>query len=368
MRRPPIVTIIGTKKQGKTTLTVKLAAEMHRRGHRVMTMKHGSHTFNIDPSTTDTYRHYHEGHAERVAMVRPDKFALVERWTEEKTPEQIAEQYLVGRGHRDRRRVQGGGAAEDRDLATRNGKAAAVRGRIGDGGALHCDRHGRRDDAGARARGAVLGSGVARDARNSRGEQGDAHMKLARALIPTALAAACATGGGRSARSRARRRAWHSATRSTRWSRSASFATRIRRADRRPEEGRHAVLVERGQALHARVEHEGRDEHDGARAARPGLQLSHRFRRHRPGRARHAARRARRDWARRSDDQRSHARHGDEAAARHCRFAAHARHRRDNWRRRRGPRCVPRYDHRLRMVVGRFFRRLRRRHRRTVSE
>ena len=94
MRRPPIVTIIGTKKQGKTTLTVKLAAEMHRRGHRVMTMKHGSHTFNIDPSTTDTYKHYHDGMAERVAMVSPDKFALVERWTEEKTPEEIAEQYL----------------------------------------------------------------------------------------------------------------------------------------------------------------------------------------------------------------------------------------------------------------------------------
>lgn len=95
MPRPPIVTIIGTKKQGKTTLTVKLAAEMHRRGHRVMTMKHGSHTFNIDPSTTDTYKHYHEGHAERVAMVSPDKFALVERWTEERGPEEIAEQYLA---------------------------------------------------------------------------------------------------------------------------------------------------------------------------------------------------------------------------------------------------------------------------------
>jgi molybdopterin-guanine dinucleotide biosynthesis protein MobB len=94
MRRPPIVTIVGTKKQGKTTLTVQLAAEMVRRGHRVMTMKHGSHTFNIDPSTTDTYRHYHEGHAERVVMVSPDKFALVERWSEEKSPEQIAEEYL----------------------------------------------------------------------------------------------------------------------------------------------------------------------------------------------------------------------------------------------------------------------------------
>lgn len=95
MPRPPIVTIIGTKKQGKTTLTVRLAAELHRRGHRVMTMKHGTHTFNIDPSTTDTYRHYHEGHAEKVAMVSPDKFALVERWREERSPEEIAEQYMT---------------------------------------------------------------------------------------------------------------------------------------------------------------------------------------------------------------------------------------------------------------------------------
>jgi molybdopterin-guanine dinucleotide biosynthesis adapter protein len=95
MRRPPIVTIIGTKNQGKTTLTVALTAELHRRGHRVMTMKHGTHTFNIDPSTTDTYRHYHEGHAERVAMVSPDKFALVERWTAERGPEEIAEQYMA---------------------------------------------------------------------------------------------------------------------------------------------------------------------------------------------------------------------------------------------------------------------------------
>jgi hypothetical protein len=26
-----------------------------------MTIKHGAHTFNIDPASTDTYRHYHEG-------------------------------------------------------------------------------------------------------------------------------------------------------------------------------------------------------------------------------------------------------------------------------------------------------------------
>jgi molybdopterin-guanine dinucleotide biosynthesis protein MobB len=90
-----MVAIIGRKHSGKTTLVVRLAAELHRRGRRVMTIKHGAHTFNIDPSTTDTYRHYHEGHAERVAMVAPDKFALVMRWSDEVGPEDIASQYMA---------------------------------------------------------------------------------------------------------------------------------------------------------------------------------------------------------------------------------------------------------------------------------
>lgn len=90
-----MVAIIGRKHHGKTTLTVRLAAELSRRGHRVMTIKHGSHTFNIDPETTDTYRHYHEGQAERVAMVSPDKFALIQRWSDELSPEEIAERYMA---------------------------------------------------------------------------------------------------------------------------------------------------------------------------------------------------------------------------------------------------------------------------------
>src|SRR6185503_12962269 len=94
MQRPPLVAVIGRKNAGKTTLVVRLAAELHRRGHRVMTIKHGAHTFNIDPATTDTYRHFHEGQAERVAMVAPDKFALVMRWSAELDADAVAEQYM----------------------------------------------------------------------------------------------------------------------------------------------------------------------------------------------------------------------------------------------------------------------------------
>lgn len=93
-----MVCIIGRKHHGKTTLTVRLGAELHARGHRVMTIKHGTHTFNIDPTTTDTYRHYHEGHAEKVAMVSPDKFALIERWQTERGPEAIAARYMADAG------------------------------------------------------------------------------------------------------------------------------------------------------------------------------------------------------------------------------------------------------------------------------
>lgn len=95
MPRPPMVAVIGKKHSGKTTLTVRLSAELNRRGHRVMTIKHGSHTFNIDPTTTDTYRHYHEGHAERVAMAAPDKFALIVRWRDELGPEEIAARHMA---------------------------------------------------------------------------------------------------------------------------------------------------------------------------------------------------------------------------------------------------------------------------------
>ncbi|MEO6446924.1 MAG: molybdopterin-guanine dinucleotide biosynthesis protein B [Gemmatimonadaceae bacterium] len=91
---PSLLSIVGRKNAGKTTLVVQLCAELRRRGVRVCTIKHGSHTFNIDPATTDTYRHFHEGEAESVAMISPDRFALVTRWERELSPEVVAERYM----------------------------------------------------------------------------------------------------------------------------------------------------------------------------------------------------------------------------------------------------------------------------------
>ena len=76
---PPVVCVIGKKDSGKTTLAVGLVAELRARGHRVMSVKHG-HGFSVDREGTDSWRHRHEGGAERVLMVAPDGMALLGDW------------------------------------------------------------------------------------------------------------------------------------------------------------------------------------------------------------------------------------------------------------------------------------------------
>lgn len=92
---PVLLSIVGRKNSGKTTTVVRLSAALRARGVRVMTIKHGSHTYNLDPANTDTYRHFHEGEAERVAMITPDRFAIVMRWSEELTAEQVAARFMA---------------------------------------------------------------------------------------------------------------------------------------------------------------------------------------------------------------------------------------------------------------------------------
>jgi molybdopterin-guanine dinucleotide biosynthesis protein MobB len=91
-----IITIIGRKNAGKTTLTVALSGELVRRGHRVMTLKHGHHPADVDRKGSDTWRHFHEGRAERVLISSPDLRVLFERSADEYDPVGLARQYLHG--------------------------------------------------------------------------------------------------------------------------------------------------------------------------------------------------------------------------------------------------------------------------------
>ena len=91
-----IISVIGRKDAGKTTLVVALASELVRRKLRVMTIKHGSHPADMDQKGKDTWRHWHEGKAERVLMEAPGQRVLFERTTEESDPVSLARRFLHG--------------------------------------------------------------------------------------------------------------------------------------------------------------------------------------------------------------------------------------------------------------------------------
>ena len=91
-----MISIIGLKNAGKTTFLVALAAELVRRKFRVMTLKHGSHPADMDQKGKDTWRHWHEGKAERVLIEAPGQRVLFERTTEESDPITLARRYLSG--------------------------------------------------------------------------------------------------------------------------------------------------------------------------------------------------------------------------------------------------------------------------------
>ena len=91
-----MISIIGLKDAGKTTFLVALASELVRRKFRVMTLKHGSHPADLDQQGKDTWRHWHEGKAERVLLEAPGQRVLFERTQEESDPITLARRYLSG--------------------------------------------------------------------------------------------------------------------------------------------------------------------------------------------------------------------------------------------------------------------------------
>jgi len=91
-----ILSIIGRKNAGKTTLAVALAAEFARKGRKVMAIKHGSHPADIDREGTDSYRLYHEGKAERVLLATPRQRVIIEKSPDDTDPITLARRYFQG--------------------------------------------------------------------------------------------------------------------------------------------------------------------------------------------------------------------------------------------------------------------------------
>ena len=56
-----IVSIVGKKNTGKTSLTVKVISELTKRGYNVASIKHSHHSIEMDKENTDTWKHKQAG-------------------------------------------------------------------------------------------------------------------------------------------------------------------------------------------------------------------------------------------------------------------------------------------------------------------
>lgn len=78
--RPVIVSISAKSGTGKTTLVVKLIAELKQRGYKVGAIKHNAHDFDIDHEGKDSWRFTRAG-ADTMMITCRGKLAVVKRNT-----------------------------------------------------------------------------------------------------------------------------------------------------------------------------------------------------------------------------------------------------------------------------------------------
>ena len=86
---PPVVSIVGKSKSGKTTLLEKLVQELKSRSYRVATIKHIPQEVNFDEPGKDSGRHLQAG-SEATAVSSPDKIVLVKPVAQEATIDEVA--------------------------------------------------------------------------------------------------------------------------------------------------------------------------------------------------------------------------------------------------------------------------------------
>ncbi|MFO8100564.1 MAG: molybdopterin-guanine dinucleotide biosynthesis protein B [Dehalococcoidia bacterium] len=85
----PIVCIAGRPKAGKTTLIEKLIPELKTRGHRVATIKHTSHDFQMDTEGKDSFKHARAG-SDCVVLSSAGKLALLQNIDHDPEPAELA--------------------------------------------------------------------------------------------------------------------------------------------------------------------------------------------------------------------------------------------------------------------------------------
>ena len=92
----PVVSIVGRKNSGKTTLIEGVVAELKNRGYRIGTIKHHHYELkaeDIDREGKDTYRHQLCG-AETVVLSSSNKLMLIKEVKKHLSLDDIAKAYL----------------------------------------------------------------------------------------------------------------------------------------------------------------------------------------------------------------------------------------------------------------------------------
>ena len=85
---PPIVSIVGRAKSGKTTLMEKLIGELKSRSYQVATIKHTPQGMSLDKPDKDSWRHLNAG-SEATAIGSPDRVMLIKPVTQDPSLDEI---------------------------------------------------------------------------------------------------------------------------------------------------------------------------------------------------------------------------------------------------------------------------------------
>jgi molybdopterin-guanine dinucleotide biosynthesis adapter protein len=80
-----IIGVAGFKNSGKTTLVEKLVRHLTAQGHRISTVKHAHHSFDIDHEGRDSFRHRKAG-ASEVAVISSERTAIIHELRGEAPP------------------------------------------------------------------------------------------------------------------------------------------------------------------------------------------------------------------------------------------------------------------------------------------
>ncbi|NOZ83013.1 MAG: molybdopterin-guanine dinucleotide biosynthesis protein B [Euryarchaeota archaeon] len=91
---PPVVSVIGRKRAGKTTVLERLIAALKAKGYRIATIKHHIHYgFCMDSPGKDTWRHSAAG-ADAVAISSPDRLVVSFTTPKEMMVGEIVERFM----------------------------------------------------------------------------------------------------------------------------------------------------------------------------------------------------------------------------------------------------------------------------------